>query len=84
MANRSFENVVFKYLGKKVTNQNLIEEEITRRFNSGNTCYHSVHNLLQSRLLSKNVKIRIWKTIIVPVGLYGCGTWSLTLREKNI
>jgi hypothetical protein len=38
-------------------------------------------SLLSSRLLSKNLKIRIYKTIILPVVLYGCQTWSLTLRE---
>jgi hypothetical protein len=50
----------------------LICEEIKRRLNSGNACYHSAQNLLSSRLLSKNVKIRIYKTIILPVVLYGC------------
>jgi hypothetical protein len=40
-------------------------------------------NLLSSRLLSKNIKIRIYKTIILPVVLYGCETWSLTLREER-
>jgi hypothetical protein len=64
-------------------NENLIQEEIKRRLNSGNACYHSVQNLLSSRLLSKNIKIRIRKTIILPVVLYGCGTWSLTLREEH-
>jgi hypothetical protein len=38
---------------------------------------------LSSRLLSKNVKIRIYKTIILPVVLYGCETWFLTLREED-
>jgi hypothetical protein len=38
---------------------------------------------LSSRLLSKNVKIRIYKTIISPVVLYGCETWSLTSREVH-
>ncbi|PNF15095.1 hypothetical protein B7P43_G15990 [Cryptotermes secundus] len=52
-----------------ITNQNLIQEEIKRRLNSGNACYHSVQNLLSSRLLSKNIKIRIYKTIILPVVL---------------
>jgi hypothetical protein len=39
--------------------------------------------LLSSRLLSKNIRIRIYKTIILPVVLYGCETWSLTLREEH-
>jgi len=49
----------------------------------GNACYHSVQNLLSSRLLSKNLKIKIYRTIILPVVLYGCETWSLTLREER-
>jgi hypothetical protein len=84
IANRSFQNVSqFKYLGTTVTLQNLIQEEIKRRLNSGNACYHSVQNLLSSWLLSKNLKIRIYKTIILPVVLYGCETWSVTLREGH-
>jgi hypothetical protein len=61
----------------------MIQEEIKRRLNSGSACYHSVQSLLSSRLLSKNIKIRIYKTIILPVVLYACETWSLTLREKH-
>jgi hypothetical protein len=72
----------FRYLGMTITNQNLIQEDIKRRFNSGSACYDSVQNLLSSRLLSKNIKIRICKTIILPVVLCGCETWSLTLREE--
>jgi hypothetical protein len=54
---RCFVNVAqFKYLGTTITNQNLIQEEIKRRLNSGNACYHSVQNLLSSRLLSKNIR----------------------------
>jgi hypothetical protein len=49
---RCFGNVEqFRYLGTTITNQNLIQEEIKRRLNSGNACYHSVQNLLSSRLL---------------------------------
>jgi hypothetical protein len=54
----------FKYLGKTVTNQNLIQKEIKKRLNSGNACCHSVQNRLPSRLVSKNVKIGTYKTII--------------------
>jgi hypothetical protein len=59
ISNRCFENVAqFRYLGTTITNQNLIQEEIKRKLNSGNACYHSVLNL-SSRLLCKNIKIRI-------------------------
>jgi hypothetical protein len=61
----------------------LIQKEIKRRSNSGNACYHSVQNLSSSRLLSKNVKVRIYTTISLPVVLYGWETWSLTVREEH-
>jgi hypothetical protein len=65
------------------SNKSMIEVQINRRWNSGNACYHSVQNLLSSRLMSKNIKIRIYKTIILPVVLYGCETWSLILSEEH-
>jgi hypothetical protein len=69
-------------LGTTDTNQNLIKEEIKRRLNLGNACYHSVQNPLPPQLLYKNVKIRIYE-IILPLVLYRCETWSLTLREEH-
>ncbi|KAJ4427457.1 hypothetical protein ANN_25102 [Periplaneta americana] len=73
----------FKYLGATVTNVNDTREEIKRRINMGNACYYSVEKLLSSSLLSKNLKVRIYKTVILPVLLYGCETWTLTLREEH-
>jgi hypothetical protein len=85
IANRSFENVAqFKYVETTVKNKNLIQEELKSRLSSGNACYRSVQNLLSSRLLSKNVKIRICKRIILFLILYGCETWSLTIREEHM
>jgi hypothetical protein len=66
-----------------ITNQNLIKEEIKRRLNCGNACYYSVQTLFSSRQLYKNIEIRIYKTIILPVVLYGCQTLSLTLRDEH-
>jgi hypothetical protein len=63
-------------------NQISIHEEIKSRLKSGNACYHSVQNLLSSSLLSRSVKIKTYRTIILPVVLYGCETWSLTLKEE--
>ena len=78
MDNSTFERVEeLKYFGTIVTNQNSIAEEIKSRLRSGNACYHSVQNILSSRLLSKNLKIMICGTIILPIVLYGCETWSL-------
>ena len=73
----------FKYLGTTLTNQNSFAEEIKSRLKSGNACYHSVQNLLSSRLLSKNLEIKIYRTVILHVVLNGCETWSLTLREER-
>ena len=84
IGNGTFDRVEeFKYLGTTLTNQNSIAEEIKNRLKSGNACYHAVQNLLFSRFLSKHLKIKVYKTIILPVVLYGCETWSLTLREER-
>src|SRR5215469_7103975 len=82
--NSSIERVEeFKYLGTTLTNQNSIQEEIKSRLKLGTACYYSVQTLLCSSLLSKTLKIKIYSTIILPVVLYGCETWSLIMREER-
>ncbi|KAJ4438974.1 hypothetical protein ANN_14928 [Periplaneta americana] len=84
IGNLSFEEVEkFQYLGATVTNINDTREEIKHRINMGNAYYYSVEKLLSSSLLSKNLKVRIYKTVILPDVLYGCETWTLTLREEH-
>jgi hypothetical protein len=75
ITNRSVANVaLFKYLGMIVTIQNLIHVEMKRRLNLGNVCYHSVQNFFSSCLLSKNIQIRTYKTMILSMVLSGCVT----------
>jgi len=73
----------FKYFGTTLTNQNSIQEEIKSRLKSGNVYYHSVQNHLSSSLLSKNLKIKIYRSMILPVVFCGCETWLLILREEH-
>jgi len=82
--NSSFERVEeFRYLGTNLINQNSIQEENESRLNSGNAYYHSVQNLLSFSLLSKNIKIKVYRTIILRVVWYWCESWSSTLREER-
>ena len=70
-------------MGTTLTNQNSIQEEIKSKLKSGNACYHEVQNLLSSSLLSKNLTVKIYRTVILPVVLYECETWSRTMREER-
>jgi hypothetical protein len=72
----------FKYLGRELTNQNSIQEEIKSRLKSGNACYFSVQNLLSSSLLFKNLKIKRYTEKQFSF-FYGCETWSLILRDER-
>ena len=72
----------FKYLGTTL-NENSIQEEIKSRLKLGNACCYSVQKLLSSSLLSKKLKIKIYRIIILPIVLYGCETWSLALRDER-
>ena len=72
VGNSSIERVEeFRYLGKTLTNHSSIQEEIKSRLKLGNACYHSAQNLLSSSLLSKNLKIKIYRTIILPIFCMG-------------
>ena len=66
-------------MGTIVTNLNSIHEGINSRLKSGNACCHSVKNLLFSSLLYKSINTKIYRTIALPVVLYGCETWPHTL-----
>jgi hypothetical protein len=73
----------FKYLGTTLVNKNSIHEEIKSRLKLGNAGYDSLQNLLFFCLLSKNIRIKIYRTIIFPVVLYGCETWLLIFGPKR-
>jgi len=72
-----------KYVRTTLTHQHSIQENITGRLKTGNVCCHSVQNLLFAVLLCKNIKVKIYRIVILPVVLYGCETWSPTLREER-
>jgi len=83
--NSSFEGVEqLQYSGTNLTNHNSFQEEINSRLKSGNACCHAVQNLLSSSFAIQKFKdYKVYRTIILPVVLYGCETWSLTLSEER-
>ena len=68
----------FRYLGSMVTARNEMEREVLARITAGNRCYYSLQHLLKRRNITRPTKLRIYNTIIRPVVLYGCETWTLT------
>jgi len=74
--NSSLERVEkFKYLETTLTNNNSVEEEIKSRLKSGNACYRLLQNLVSSILLSRNIKIKKYRTIILLFVFHGRKTW---------
>ena len=81
--NKYFQRVeLFRCLRTTLTKRNSIHGEMKRKLKSGSACYHSLQNLFSSSLLSKNIKIMIYRTVILLVVLYWCETWSFTLSEE--
>jgi hypothetical protein len=72
-----------KFLGKILINKNCLLTEIKGTLNSGNSCHHSVQNILSSVFVSKIIRIEIYKNLIFPV-VYGIETSSVTLRENHM
>ena len=71
-------------MGTTLMNQNSNQEEINSRLKSGNACYHLVQNLLSSSLLSKNIKIMMYRTIILPVVSNGFETYNNKVRRPKV
>jgi hypothetical protein len=72
---------MWQYFGTAVTNQNGIHEEIKSSLISGNVRRHLIQNSLSSHRLSKYMKNKTIYKPILPLVLYGYGTWYLTLKE---
>jgi hypothetical protein len=87
MSHQSLLGIITKFLGRVIlyaqANENFIREEIKSKFESRNASYYSVQNFIAAILLSNNIQIKIYRAIILPVGMYGNETWSPALREES-
>jgi len=72
----------FKYLGTMVNTDNSIEEEIQERIAAGNRAYHVHKKLFSSKLISQNIKLQLYNTLIHPTVAYTSETW--VLKENMI
>ena len=73
----------FIYLGTLISNDNSVQKEIQRRILAGNRTYFAATSLFRNRLLSRATKIRLYKTLIIPVVTYGAETWTMTKKEEQ-
>lgn len=84
MDNYNFEVVQsFKYLGSILNVTNDIEEEIKMRITQGNRCFFALKHLFRSSLVSRATKLRLYKTIIRPIVMYGSETWPLATKHES-
>ena len=73
----------FKYLGALITDDNEMSKEINMRICNAWKSTHSLYSLLRSKLLSRALKIQLYHSVIQPVAMYGCETWSLTKMDEE-
>jgi len=82
--NKEFEQVKeFKYLGVTLNNKNIMHEEINVRLNAANRCYFAMETIFKSKLISKNVKEKLYISYIRPVLTYACATWATTKGDEE-
>jgi hypothetical protein len=74
----------FKYLGCMVAYNNDVMVDIKEKIAAGNRCLHALDNILKAKYVAKKIKIRIYKTIIKPVIIYGSEVWTITDRIASI
>jgi hypothetical protein len=72
-----------KHLGSLITKKNEIGEEIKMRIAAGNRHYYGLHHLFRSRTVSRIVKIKIYKTVLKPIVMFGCEAWPITEKDKT-
>ena len=73
----------FVYLGTSITNNNNVSDEIKRRLTLANRCYFGLNRQLSSRALSRRTKLTLYKTLIIPVLLYGAEAWTLSAADEK-
>jgi hypothetical protein len=73
----------FIYMGTLISNDNSVRKEIQRRILAGNGTYFAAISLFRNRCLSRATKIRLYKTLISPVVIYGAKTWTMTKKEEQ-
>lgn len=74
----------FTYLGSSVNSQNNITEEIKRRILLANRTLFGLSRVLRSRFIRRGTKMNIYKTLILPVLMYGCEAWTLSEADQQL
>jgi hypothetical protein len=67
-----------------VIKDNEMQEEIKTRIAAGNGAYRASLKVLKARNFSRNLKARVYRTVIRPVAIYGSETWTMTTAEEEL